>query len=189
MQVSDPGQFHNSWYCFKDILKKEGPAALYSSYPTTLIMSIPFQAIQFSTYEYLRTHFKRILRSRQDEYAPLVHILSGGMAGGVASAVTTPLDAVKTAIQTRGLADQQDIQWRRLKGLQDAIRMIYARSGWRGFIRGILPRMMTHAPSTAICWTVYEYFKWSLQKYHFILSPMEKKEFVQDQMEAIRFHQ
>lgn len=52
-------QVHGSVYrgvaaCFRDVYKAEGLAAFYVSYPTTLMMTVPFTAAQFSTYEYLK---------------------------------------------------------------------------------------------------------------------------------------
>ena len=39
---------------FKTVYKTEGLAAFYVSYPTTLTMTVPFTAVQFSTYEFLK---------------------------------------------------------------------------------------------------------------------------------------
>lgn len=52
-------QVHGSTYstvlsCFRNVYKSEGLAAFYVSYPTTLSITVPFTAVQFSTYEYLK---------------------------------------------------------------------------------------------------------------------------------------
>lgn len=39
--------------------------------------------------------------NRERRYNPLVHVVAGGAAGAVASAVTTPLDVVKTLLNTQ----------------------------------------------------------------------------------------
>lgn len=39
-----------------------------------------------------------------------------------------------------------------------ALGIIWGRDGWRGLKRGIAPRVMTFAPSTAISWMSYEFF-------------------------------
>lgn len=69
--------------CFRHILKNEGFKALYVSYPTTLAMSIPFQSVQFTTYE----HFRSVLNP-EGGYNPMVHVVAGGVAGGTASLLT-----------------------------------------------------------------------------------------------------
>lgn len=40
--------------CFRDVYRAEGISAFYISYPTTLTMTVPFTAVQFSTYEFLK---------------------------------------------------------------------------------------------------------------------------------------
>lgn len=40
--------------CFREVFKAEGLSAFYVSYPTTLSITVPFTAVQFSTYEYIK---------------------------------------------------------------------------------------------------------------------------------------
>jgi solute carrier family 25 iron transporter 28/37 len=40
----------------------------------------------------------------------------------------------------------------------EALRIIRERDGWKGLRRGMLPRVLTVAPSTAISWMSYEFF-------------------------------
>ena len=42
--------------------------------------------------------------------------------------------------------------------MAEALRIIRERDGWRGLRRGMLPRVLTVAPSTAISWMSYEFF-------------------------------
>jgi solute carrier family 25 iron transporter 28/37 len=39
---------------FKTVYRTEGLSAFYVSYPTTLTMTVPFTAVQFSTYEFVK---------------------------------------------------------------------------------------------------------------------------------------
>lgn len=82
--------------CMSSIWQSEGLGAFYRSYIVQLFMNIPFQAVHFMTYEYCQNFLNpdRI-------YNPLYHMLSGGIAGGLASAVTTPLDVCKTLLNTQ----------------------------------------------------------------------------------------
>ncbi|CAG8635211.1 11939_t:CDS:2, partial [Ambispora leptoticha] len=151
-------QVHGSTYrnvieCARTVYKLEGLTAFYISYPTTLTMTIPFQAAQFSSYEY----FRKVLNPRGN-YDPKTHVIAGGLAGAIAAAATTPLDVAKTLLQTRGNAD--DTRIRNCSGLLEAFRIIYDQNGMKGFMKGLKPRVLSHMPSTAICWSVYEYFKW-----------------------------
>ena len=72
---------------------------------------------------------------------------------------------MKTLLQTRTTSADPAIQ--RASGLADAWKLIYRYDGFKGFFRGIQPRVLSYVPSTAICWTVYEYFKYFLgYNYH-----------------------
>lgn len=151
MQVHQ-SEFRSVLACARTVLRYEGIGAFYVSYPTTLAISIPFNAIQFTVYE----QSKRFMNPR-NEYSPTSHIVSGAVAGAVAAAVTTPLDVAKTILQTRGTSSESDI--RSVRGMTDAIRVIWRRDGFKGFGRGLTPRVLTIMPSTALCWLSYEFFK------------------------------
>ncbi|KAI7879771.1 mitochondrial carrier [Lichtheimia hyalospora FSU 10163] len=141
--------------CARKVYMAEGWTAFYISFPTTLFMSIPFQSIQFATYD-----FSLSLLNPANNYDPKSHMLAGALAGVVASSITTPLDVIKTLLQTRG--SSPDPRIRHCSGLWEAAKIIGERQGFQGFFRGFRPRVLTHMPSTAISWSVYEYFKWFL---------------------------
>ena len=152
----------NMVQCARSVFQTEGLSAFYVSYPTTLTMTVPFTAAQFTAYESL----SRVMNPSKN-YDPITHCVAGGLAGGVAAAVTTPLDVIKTLLQTRGSA--QDLEIRHAKGLFAAARIIKQRDGYGGFFRGLRPRMITTMPSTAICWSAYE-----LAKAYFIRKSEER---------------
>lgn len=134
--------------CARTVYRTEGLRAFYVSYPTTLCMTIPFTAAQFMAYE----STSKIMNPTK-RYDPFTHCIAGGLAGAVAAAVTTPLDVIKTVLQTRGTA--QDPEARTAKGLFNAAKLIKNQYGWAGFLRGMRPRIIATMPSTAICWYVY----------------------------------
>ncbi|KIW27964.1 uncharacterized protein PV07_07657 [Cladophialophora immunda] len=159
-------QVHGSTYrsishCARSVWRAEGISAFYVSYPTTLCMTVPFTATQFMAYESL----SKIMNPRK-EYDPITHCVAGGLAGAFAAGITTPLDVIKTLLQTRGLSQQAEI--RNVRGLFHAASIIKKEFGWRGFMRGWRPRIITTMPSTAICWSSYEmakaYFKRTLRE-------------------------
>lgn len=150
MQVKDSA-FRSVTACARTVYRNEGLTAFYISYPTTLTMSVPFTAVQFTAYESI----KRALNPA-DHYSPITHVTAGGMAGAIAAAITTPLDVAKTLLQTRGTSDDERI--RNARGMRDAFQIIYDRNGLRGFARGLTPRVLTFMPSNALCWLCYEFF-------------------------------
>uniref|UniRef100_A0A671M289 Mitoferrin-1 n=1 Tax=Sinocyclocheilus anshuiensis TaxID=1608454 RepID=A0A671M289_9TELE len=138
-------QMYNSPYrslydCVLTVSRKEGLAAFYRSYSTQLTMNIPFQAVHFITYEFMQEHF-----NPQRQYRPETHILSGAAAGAVSAAITTPLDVCKTLLNTQeNMVLSSAHVSGHLSGMVNAARVIY------------------QMPSTAIAWSVYEFFKYFL---------------------------
>ncbi len=139
--------YRSIWDCARTVYRSEGLTAFYVSYPTTLTMTIPFTAMQFTAYESI----SKVINPTK-KYDPATHCIAGGLAGAVAAGITTPLDVVKTLLQTRGTAF--DLEIRHAKGLWHAASIIHRRDGWLGFFRGLKPRVVTTMPSTAICWFV-----------------------------------
>ncbi len=143
-------QVHGSMYksiyqCTKSVYQNEGLRAFYVSYPTTIGMTVPTTALQIAAYGSIT----QLLNSTR-KHNPWVHMISGGLAGGFAAAVTTPLDVIKTLLQTRGTA--KDLELRNARGILDAAAIIKRQHGYGGFFRGLRPRIVTTVPSTAICW-------------------------------------
>lgn len=133
--------YRSSWLCFRDILAREGPKALYASYSTTLAMNVPFMALFVSIYEATK-------RQLYFWDGAVKYIVAAGVAGSISGAATTPLDVLKTRIQVEGL-----------RGPSDAAARILQQHGYAGFFRGSLARGLYFTPSAAICWSTYEIMK------------------------------
>lgn len=156
MQIHNSSKMYKSMTdCAKYVYRTEGLSAFYVSYPTTLSMTVPFTALQFLAYESISTAM-----NPSKTYDPVTHCLAGGVAGGFAAALTTPMDVVKTMLQTRGTAN--DTELRNVNGFMQSARLLHRREGFRGFFKGVRPRVVTTMPSTAICWSAYEACKWVL---------------------------
>ncbi|KAL0953528.1 hypothetical protein HGRIS_004749 [Hohenbuehelia grisea] len=151
MQVHK-SEFRSVFTCARVVFRNEGIGAFYVSYPTTLMITIPSNAVQFTVYD----HMKKILNPT-GEYSPGTHMLAGAVSGGVAAAVTTPLDVVKTILQTRGTSHDPEV--RKVSGMFSAFKVIWRKDGLKGFGRGLTPRVLAHMPSNALCWLSYEFFK------------------------------
>lgn len=91
-------------------------------------------------------------------------LIAGSGAGMAAAAITAPLDRLKTKLQTQGLAVAQSATSApsftpQYKGLMEAFESVVRHEGHMGLFRGVVPRVVTHTPSVAISWTVYEVMK------------------------------
>ena len=138
--------------CAVHILRTEGIIAFYRSYTTQLTMNIPFQCTNFIVYEACRHKL-----NPRGHYEPRTHMIAGAAAGITASAVTTPLDVAKTLLNTQETTVRPERHY--IRGMLNALKVIYIESGVLGFCKGMWPRIVYQMPATAICWSVYELFK------------------------------
>ncbi|XP_028434437.1 mitoferrin-1 [Perca flavescens] len=158
-------QMYNSpyrglWDCLKTVTRTEGIGAFYRSYSTQLTMNIPFQAVHFITYELMQEQL-----NPHRLYYPGSHIVSGAAAGAISAAITTPLDVCKTLLNTQENVALNSVNVSgRLSGMANAFRTVYRLGGLPAFFRGAQARVIYQMPSTAIAWSVYEFFKYFLTK-------------------------
>ncbi|XP_010037681.2 mitoferrin [Eucalyptus grandis] len=148
--------------CVRRVLVEEGIGAFYASYRTTVVMNAPFTAVHFATYEAAKRGLMEafLVESASDE-SLVVHATAGAAAGALAAAVTTPLDVVKTQLQCQGVCGCDRFS---SSSIRDVIRAVVNKDGYRGLMRGWLPRMLFHAPAAAICWSTYETSKSFFQR-------------------------
>uniref|UniRef100_A0A8C3QYF8 Mitoferrin-1 n=1 Tax=Cyanoderma ruficeps TaxID=181631 RepID=A0A8C3QYF8_9PASS len=159
-------QMFNSPYtsvlgCVRTVRRTEGFGAFYRSYTTQLTMNVPFQAIHFITYELLQEHL-----NPQRLYNPGSHIVAGAVAGAAAAAATTPLDVCKTLLNTQENTALSSLNIRgHLSGMANAFGTVYRLGGLPAFFKGVRARVIYQMPSTAIAWSVYEFFKYFLTQH------------------------
>ena len=98
--------YFNSGYNYRSttdaartIVRTEGFSALFHGYKATLWRDLPFSALQFTFYEKERELAKSYMGS--NNIGLLLEIATAASAGGAAGVITTPLDVVKTRIQTQ----------------------------------------------------------------------------------------
>ncbi|XP_030537298.1 mitoferrin-like [Rhodamnia argentea] len=148
--------------CVRRVLVEEGIGAFYASYRTTVVMNAPFTAVHFATYEAAkRGLMEAFLPEAASDESLVVHATAGAAAGALAAAVTTPLDVVKTQLQCQGVCGCDRFS---SSSMGDVIRAVVKKDGYRGLMRGWIPRMLFHAPAAAICWSTYETSKSFFQR-------------------------
>jgi len=88
--------FRSMTDCAIKVYRSEGLSAFYRSYGTQIVMNVPFQCVHFIVYEAMQnaTNPERV-------YNPMGHVVSGGVSGALAAAITTPLDVCKTLLNTQ----------------------------------------------------------------------------------------
>lgn len=121
---------------------------MYRSYPTTVALNIPFVSANFMAYESSKLMLSRLYSTEN----PLpLHLFCGGVAGGVAGFCSTPLDVVKTRIQTDCACGVRPISC--------VLKKVFRAEGIRGLFSGATARTVYYIPSAAITWAIYESVK------------------------------
>jgi len=165
------GCYNSMLDCLTTTYRAEGIAAFYRSLPATILMECPFYAILVAVNESLKLSFRMEGASRSADRSGLGwHFASAGLSGIVASAVTQPLDVIKTRLQTQELLRDMSRDGGatlevRYRGLASTFSSILRHEGVRGMYRGTLPRMVFAAPSAAMCWGTYEAVKTVLLRF------------------------
>ena len=141
----------SSFAVFRHCLENEGWMGLYRGFKSTIMREIPFSVIQFPLWEF----FKSSLSNHQE--SDLSSLQSGGcgfVSGGVAAAVTTPLDVVKTRIM---LASKHE---HTAKGKIISVLLEVSRNeGATALFSGMVPRVITVSVGGFIFLGMYDFTK------------------------------
>lgn len=164
------GHYRGLTHALSTMIANEGAVSLFRSFPITLAANVPYGMVMVGTNEFLKERWTETGEKLSLE----VTLAASGIAGLTAAATTTPLDRIKTYLQTQQLTPACFVSsappdncpltssaskitskpivadWR-----QAAIR-IYQTEGKIGFFRGMTPRILSHTPAVAISWTTYE---------------------------------
>ncbi|KAI0563220.1 mitochondrial carrier (BOU / S-adenosylmethionine carrier) [Gracilaria domingensis] len=132
----------------KDLIAHEGPRALFKGYGLTVGVFGPYSMIYFMAYE----NFKNL---GGDSSTALTAASAAG-AGAIAAACTTPLDVIKTRIQTQGDVTRGTSRY---TGTWDAMKSIAREEGMYSFFRGTSARVLWIMPGTAITMSCFEFLK------------------------------
>ena len=139
---------------FRETLKQEGLKGLYRGYTSTVMREIPFSFLQFPLWEFMKSTWA----TRQGKpIEAWQSSICGAISGGLAAALTTPLDVAKTRIMLAERGSQT------AKGnILYVLKDIWRTEGANKLIAGIAPRVMWISIGGAIFLGVYEKAKITL---------------------------
>ncbi|TFK82125.1 S-adenosylmethionine transporter [Polyporus arcularius HHB13444] len=137
------------------VLSTEGVRGFYRGFGSTIMREIPFTSLQFPLYELLKLRLARILRRPLHAYEAAV---CGSFSGGVAAALTTPLDVLKTRV----MLDLRDPTKHQRPTLVARFRDIYVNEGAKALFAGVVPRTLWISAGGAVFLGVYEWAAQSL---------------------------
>ncbi|XP_065217392.1 mitochondrial S-adenosylmethionine carrier protein [Planococcus citri] len=131
-------------------VKREGVYGLYRGYGSTVLRDIPFSVIEFPIWEWLKKTWKT---KTQRELSAVEVAVCGAVAGGVAAALTTPLDVVKTQIM---LSENVSARHTTSPSISSFMRSIYRQHGFTRLFAGFVPRITMIMLGGGIFFGVYD---------------------------------
>lgn len=167
LQVAN-SPYKSSFDAIRKIYLNEGMKGYYRGLGATFIVSMLASSLWWMSYENIKSLLYRpsvlpyfVLSKSSDEKSLDVHrlpqVTAGFIAGTVTSACVNPLDVVKTRIQTQninpiGTTGTTVIYRNMFHGLQ----CLWREEGINGLMRGVLPKLMSRGPLSAISALVFE---------------------------------
>eukprot|EP00741_Cyanophora_paradoxa_P007493 tig00001130_g7248.t1 len=150
-QRQQTGQYASAGAAARALLAQRGLRGFYSGFVPTLARDVPGAFVELPIYTALKRRLLRARaaavqgRGREEGLTTAENLALGATAGGVAAAMTNPMDVVKTRVMLGQAA-----------GVREAVRGVLQAEGPRGFARGLDVRLAMGAPTAAIFWWVYE---------------------------------
>lgn len=170
-QQMQAGMYSSTAEALSGIWKKKGLVGFYEGYFGGISRDVPFRVTQLTTYELTKNLYLRVKRRRLEAatimdgnrnnnrrkivgtekemvLTSIEAAVCGAVCGTVSSAVTAPLDRIKTLLMTDSSAYGGTVA--------SCITKIWQQEGFKGFTVGVLPRVTYIAPSVAIFFIAYE---------------------------------
>ncbi|NXS55461.1 S2539 protein, partial [Brachypteracias leptosomus] len=141
-----PTHFTGTLDAFVKITRYEGIRSLWSGLPPTLVMAVPATVIYFTTYDQLRDY----LQARTGSRGHHIPLLAGALARLGAVTMISPLELIRTKMQSRQLSYRE---------LGVCIQSAVAQDGWLSLWRGWGPTVLRDVPFSALYWFNYELVK------------------------------
>lgn len=134
----------------KGVLRKDGPAGLYTGFSSTLVREVFGTLIWFGTYETASAYLNRF--SPTTENANL--LVSGGLSGFMFNLFMFPVDTIKSNIQTFDVLNAG-----KKRSIVETARHVVASYGVRGLYNGLGITLVRAVPANAIIFYTYEVLK------------------------------
>ncbi|KAL4743683.1 solute carrier family 25 member 38 [Aspergillus similis] len=144
---SDYYAYRSLYSAGRDIVRTEGVRGLFSGFGATAARDAPYAGLYVLFYEQLKRYLSATTSSTELSSSSSINFVSGGLAAGLATAITNPFDAVKTRLQ---------LMPGKYGNMIRAVRLMVREDGVRSLFGGLGLRIGRKALSSALAWTVYE---------------------------------
>jgi len=137
---------------FAVVWKEEGLRGFFKGVGTSAYGAVPYVALNFAMYEWLKRHFMSRGEARPSQ---LVSLSAGGLSGSLAMTMTYSFELIRRRMMIQGV----DGLPQRYKSTLHAFATIFREEGIRGLHRGLWANYFKVVPSMAISFWTYEMCK------------------------------
>lgn len=143
------GEQKNLFELVKTIAASQGLRGFWKGNFVNILRTAPFKSINFYAYD---TYRKQLLRlSGNEETTNFERFLAGAAAGITATVLCIPMDTIRTVMVAPG--------GEALGGLIGAFRHMIHTEGFFSLYKGLVPSIISMAPSGAVFYGVYDILK------------------------------
>ncbi|XP_027090590.1 probable mitochondrial adenine nucleotide transporter BTL3 isoform X1 [Coffea arabica] len=133
----------------KTIAATQGLRGFWKGNLVNILRTAPFKAVNFYAYD---TYRKQLLKLHgNEETTNFERLIAGAAAGITATVLCLPLDTIRTKLVAPG--------GEALGGVIGAFRHVIQTEGFFSLYKGLLPSIMSIAPSAAVFYGVYDILK------------------------------
>lgn len=162
-------KYKGSWDTIKQLVRADGPKAIFKGMSACILREIPAYIAQFYTYESMKKFMENRKSTRRDNddsinsstqsgsgtLSSFELMLCGGVSGMACWTASYPQDVIKSRIQ---VAPNGTYKARFFDGgFIECGRAAIRAEGWRGLFRGFGPCMLRAAVANAAGFSTYEY--------------------------------
>ncbi|XVF58986.1 hypothetical protein PTKIN_Ptkin07bG0237400 [Pterospermum kingtungense] len=133
----------------KSIAATEGLKGFWKGNFLNILRTAPFKAINFYAYDMYRSQLLKL--SGKEEVSNFERFLAGAAAGITATLLCLPMDTIRTVMVAPG--------GEALGGLIGAFRHMIQTEGFFSLYKGLVPSIISMAPSGAVFYGVYDILK------------------------------
>ncbi|KAM0971231.1 hypothetical protein ACFX13_019449 [Malus domestica] len=143
------GEQKNLIELIRTIAASQGLKGFWKGNFVNILRTAPFKAINFCAYDTYRNHLRKL--SRSEESTNYERFLAGAAAGITATLLCLPMDTIRTKMVAPG--------GEALGGVIGAFRHMIQTEGFFSLYKGLLPSIVSMAPSGAVFYGVYDILK------------------------------
>ncbi|XP_068315778.1 probable mitochondrial adenine nucleotide transporter BTL3 [Pyrus communis] len=143
------GEQKNLFELIRTIAASQGLKGFWRGNFVNILRTAPFKAINFYAYDTYRNHLMKLFRN--EESTNYERFLAGAAAGITATLLCLPMDTIRTKMVAPG--------GETLGGVIGAFRHMIQTEGFFSLYKGLLPSIVSMAPSGAVFYGVYDILK------------------------------